>query len=59
MVRNYWEELYEKRDDFLLNSSIDNKPMFMVLFAMAEEKFESKAVMTEAIEEALSSYVSY
>ncbi len=57
-VRNYWDALYKAESAFSLVKSVNGTPMFMALFGMAEEKFESEADMDEAIATLLASYVT-
>ena len=57
-VRQYWNALYKAESEFSLVKSIEGMPMFMALFGMAEEKFESVADMDEAIAALLAPYVT-
>ena len=57
-VRHYWSALYKAESEFSLLKSVDGTPMFMALFGMAEESFESEADMAEAIAALLSTYVT-
>jgi hypothetical protein len=36
-VRAYWDGLYEERERFAFDKTVDGTPMFMALFAMADE----------------------
>ena len=57
-VRHYWEALYEAESEFSFVKSVDGVPMFMALFGMAGEEFESEDDMDEAIAALLAPYVT-
>jgi len=57
-VRQYWNALYKAESEFSFVKSVEGMPMFMALFGMAEEKFESVADMDEAIAALLAPYVT-
>ena len=56
-VRQYWTDLYNKESAFRVVKAVDGVPMFMALFDMAGQLFESQDKMDEAIEALLSTYV--
>jgi hypothetical protein len=56
-VRQYWTNLYNKESAFRVVKTVDGVPMFMALFDMAGQLFESQDKMDEAIEALLSTYV--
>jgi hypothetical protein len=56
-VRQYWTDLYNKESAFRVVKTVDGVPMFMGLFDMAGQLFESQDKMDEAIEALLSTYV--
>ena len=57
-VRHYWDALYKAEPEFSFVKSVDGMPMFMALFGMAGEEFESEADMDEAIAALLAPYVT-
>ena len=57
-VRNYWNAVYKSESEFSFVKSVEGIPMFMALFGMAEQGFESEADMDEAIALLLASYVT-
>ena len=57
-VRHYWDALYKAESEFSFVKSVDGVPMFMALFGMAGEEFESEADMDEAIAALLAPYVT-
>ena len=57
-VRHYWDAIYKAESDFRFVKSAEGVPMFMALFGMAEEEFESEADVDQAIAELLASYVT-
>jgi hypothetical protein len=57
-VRHYWDALYKAESQFSFVKSVEGMPMFMALFGMAGQEFESKADMDEAIAALLASYVT-
>ena len=57
-VRHYWDALYKAESEFSFVKSVDGMPMFMALFGMAGEEFESEAEMDEAIAVLLAPYVT-
>ena len=57
-VRQYWNALYIAESEFSFVKSVEGMPMFMALFGMAGEKFESVADMDEAIAALLASYIT-
>ncbi len=57
-VRHYWSALYKSETEFSFVKSVEGVPMFMALFDMAGERFESQADMDEAIAALLASYVT-
>ena len=57
-VRQYWDALYKAESAFSFVKSAEGMPMFMALFGMAGEDFESEADMDRAIATLLTSYVT-
>ena len=57
-VRQYWSDLYNKESAFRFVKTVDGVPMFMALFDMSGQLFESQDEMDEAIEVLLSAYVT-
>jgi hypothetical protein len=57
-VRHYWDALYKAESAFSFVKSVEGMPMFMALFGMAGEEFESVADMDRAIAALLASYVT-
>ena len=57
-VRHYWDALYKAESAFSFVKSTEGMPMFMALFGMAGEDFESEADMDTAIAALLASYVT-
>ena len=57
-VRHYWDALYKAESAFSFVKSAEGMPMFMALFGMAGEDFESEADMDTAIAALLASYVT-
>ena len=57
-VRHYWDALYKAESAFSFVKSAEGVPMFMALFGMAGEDFESEAEMDRAIAALLASYVT-
>ena len=57
-VRQYWDALYKAESAFSFVKSAEGMPMFMALFGMAGEEFESVADMDEAIAAMLASDVT-
>ena len=57
-VRHYWTALYQDESEFSFVKAVDGMPMFMALFGMAGEHFESATAMDEAIEALLGTYVA-
>ena len=57
-VRQYWDALYKAESAFSFVKSAKGMPMFMALFGMAGEDFESEADMDRAIAALLASYVT-
>ena len=57
-VRHYWDALYKAESAFSFVKSAEGMPMFMALFGMAGEDFESEAEMDRAIAALLASYVT-
>ena len=57
-VRHYWSALYIAESEFSFVNSVKGVPMFMALFGMAGEEFESEADMDEAIAALLAPYVT-
>jgi hypothetical protein len=57
-VRHYWDALYKTESAFSFVKSVEGMPMFMALFGMAGEEFESVADMDRAIAALLASYVT-
>ena len=57
-VRHYWDSLYKAESEFSLVKSVEGVPMFMALFDMAGEEFESETDMDKAIAALLASYVT-
>ena len=57
-VRHYWDALYKAESAFSFVKSAEGMPMFMALFGMAGEDYESEADMDTAIAALLASYVT-
>jgi hypothetical protein len=57
-VRHYWDALYKAESAFSFVKSAEGMPMFMALFGMAGEDFDSEADMDRAIAALLASYVT-
>ena len=57
-VRQYWDALYKAESAFSFVKSAEGMPMFMALFGMAGEDFESEADIDRAIAALLASYVT-
>ncbi len=57
-VRDYWTALYRNESAFRSVKSVDGLPLFMALFDMAEEPFDSVEQTDAAIQETLSRYVT-
>jgi hypothetical protein len=57
-VRHYWDALYQAESAFSFVKSAEGMPMFMALFGMAGEDYESEADMDTAIAALLASYVT-
>ena len=57
-VRQYWDALYKSEAEFRFDKSVEGIPMFMALFGMAGEGFESEADMDEAIAALLAPYIT-
>ena len=57
-VRHYWDALYKAESAFSFVKSAEGMPMFMALFGMAGQGFESEADMDTAIAALLASYVT-
>ena len=57
-VRHYWDAVYKAESEFRFVKSVEGMPMFMALFGMAGEEFESEADVDQAIAELLASYVT-
>ena len=57
-VRQYWDALYKAESAFSFVKSAEGMPMFMALFGMAGEDFESEADMDRTIAALLASYVT-
>lgn len=56
-VREYWDELYDQRDAFAFDKTVDGTPMFMALFGLAEQEFGSDRDRRDAIASTLSLYL--
>ena len=56
--RHYWDALYKAESAFSFVKSAEGMPMFMALFGMAGEDYESEADMDTAIAALLASYVT-
>jgi hypothetical protein len=57
-VRHYWDALYKTESAFSFVKSVEGMPMFMALFGMAGEDFESVADMDRAIAALMATYVT-
>lgn len=57
-VRHYWDALYKAESAFSFVKSAEGMPMFMALFGMAGDDYESEADMDTAIAALLASYVT-
>lgn len=56
-VRAWWERLYDTRDAFAFEKSVEGTPMFMALFGLAEEEAAEGHDTAHAIEQTLSRYL--
>ena len=56
-VRRYWDAVYKAESEFRFVKSVEGMPMYMALFDMAGEEFESEADADQAIASLLASYV--
>jgi len=59
-VRAYWDELYEQRDRFAFDKSVDGTPMFMALFGMAEGSTrpgDERDELGDSVEETINRYL--
>lgn len=56
-VRDYWEAIYAREERFAFEKSVDNTPMFMALFELAEQSFDSAEARREAVSETLAQYL--
>ena len=57
-VRHYWDSVYKSESEFRFVKSVEGMPMFMALFGMADEEFESEADVDQAIAALLAPYVT-
>ena len=57
-VRHYWDVVYKAESEFRFVKSVEGMPMYMALFDMAGEEFESEADTDQAIAALLASYVT-
>jgi hypothetical protein len=57
-VRDYWTALYRNESTFHFVKSVEGVPLFMALFNMAEEPFETVEQTDAAIQDTLSRYVT-
>ena len=57
-VRGYWTALYRNESTFHFVKSVEGVPLFMALFNMAEEPFETVEQTDAAIHDTLSRYVT-
>ena len=57
-VRHYWDAVYKAESEFRFVKSVEGMPMYMALFDMAGEEFESEADADQAIAALLASYVT-
>ena len=57
-VRDYWTTLYRNESTFHFVKSVEGVPLFMALFNMADESFETVEQTDAAIQDTLSRYVT-
>ena len=57
-VRRYWDAVYKAESEFRFVKSVEGMPMYMALFDMAGEEFESEADADQAIAALLASYLT-
>ena len=57
-MRHYWDAVYKAESEFRFVKSVEGMPMYMALFDMAGEEFESEADTDQAIAALLASYVT-
>jgi hypothetical protein len=57
-VRDYWTTLYRNESAFHFVKSVEGVPLFMALFNMADESFETVEQTNAAIQDTLSRYVT-
>ena len=57
-VRAYWTTLYRNESAFYFVKSVEGVPLFMALFDMADESFDTVEQADAAIQDTLSRYVT-
>ena len=57
-VRDYWTTLYRNESAFHFVKSVEGVPLFMAMFNMADESFDTVEQMDAAIADTLSRYVT-
>ena len=57
-VRDYWTALYRNESAFHFVKSVEGIPLFMAMFNMADESFDTVEQMDAAIQDTLSRYVT-
>ena len=57
-VRDYWATLYRNESAFHFVKSVEGVPLFMAMFNMADEPFDTVEQMDAAIADTLSRYVT-
>ena len=57
-VRDYWTTLYRNESAFHFVKSVEGVPLFMAMFNMADEPFDTVEQMDAAIADTLSRYVT-
>jgi hypothetical protein len=57
-VRDYWTALYRNESTFYFVKSVEGVPLYMALFDMAEEPFETVEQTDAAIRDTVSRYVT-
>ncbi len=56
-VRRFWQGVYNNAAEFNVAKSVEGKPMYRALFALADQPYASQQAMELAIQEALRPYI--
>lgn len=56
-VRRFWQGVYKNESEFTVAKSVEGKPMYSALFALADQSYGSQQAMERAIQEALRPYI--